>query len=121
MLFRSVRIGEIGVVAEEGELSGRMGGDELFQDQPAEQSGQNAHQQKETGPAWCKPFAICVAPEGTLRVRMVEAPVNPLVDIQLTGAKPRVTRNDETQTAISPSVRDRVIPSGQDRQHPVSR
>jgi hypothetical protein len=78
-----------------------MGGGELLQDQPAEQSGRNAHQQKETGPAWCKPFAMCVAPEGALRLGMVEAPVNPLVDIQLTGAKPRVTGNDETQTAIS--------------------
>ena len=52
---------------------------------------------------------------------MAAAPFNRLVGIPLTGAKPRVTGDGDTQTAGSPSVSDRVITSGPDRQHPVSR
>jgi hypothetical protein len=68
-----------------------------------------------------KPFAISLESEGTNRTVMAAAPFNRLVGIRLAGAQPRVTGDRDTRTAGSPSVTDRVITSGPDRQHPVSR
>src|SRR6266436_5796728 len=46
-----LRSGEMGVVAEEAEAAGRMGCGERLEEQPAEQAGEHAHGEEESGPA----------------------------------------------------------------------
>ena len=46
-----LRIGETGVVAEEAEAAGRMGGRERREEQSSEQAGEHAHGEEEARPA----------------------------------------------------------------------
>jgi hypothetical protein len=59
------RIGEGYVVAEEIEATGRVGGGECLEEQPAEQAGEHAHGEEESGPAGHPGRgAFCRTPKG---------------------------------------------------------
>src|ERR1700736_1135332 len=58
-IFREgIAVREVGVRAKELQAPGGMGGDELFQRQPAEQPREHAHRQEEARPAGYPPLAV---------------------------------------------------------------
>jgi len=48
---KGLRLGEMGVIAEEAQAAGRMGGRERREEQPSEQAGEHTHRQEEPRPA----------------------------------------------------------------------
>ena len=53
-----LRVGESGVIAEELQAAGVVRGDQLLQEQPAEQAREHAHRQEEAGPAGDPALAV---------------------------------------------------------------
>ena len=53
-----LQVGESGMIAEELQMAGFVGRDQLLQEQPAEQAREHAHRQEEAGPARYPAFAV---------------------------------------------------------------